>query len=407
MTAIPKLSTRQRIAQGFTAFVASEDEQSRDAFVEALEPLEAEVKSQVGGIKKAIEYLTDGNPSPPLLVVDIENSEEPLDDLDSLADVCEPGTSVVVIGKQNDVNLFRTLIGAGVTDYLVKPIDTGKAAEAVANATRVQEGGEQGSITKPGKMVVFVGTGRGAGCSTLAINVAWLIAQRPDQRVALIDLDLLYGTSTFAFDLEPGRGMRDALENPDRVDSLFISSVAIPVHERLHIFGSEEPLEGHFDIDSAALDLLVTEVRHEFKTVIVDLPRHEISRVPELLRAASPIYLVSELSLVGMRDTVRLLDAFKKIAPEVDTHVIVNRVPVGSRGMLKAPDFEKGIKHSIAMKVPEDMKSVLTAANAGRPLAVSAKSSKTVAAMRDLAQLIAGDPAVNRKRGWRALLGKS
>ena len=60
--------------------------------------------------------------SPHLLLVDISGIDLPLSQIHTLADVCEPGTTVVAIGDHNDVGLYRDLIDAGVSHYIVKPL---------------------------------------------------------------------------------------------------------------------------------------------------------------------------------------------------------------------------------------------------------------------------------------------
>src|ERR1700740_81645 len=87
-----------------------------------------------GGIAKAIEYLSEQR-SPHLLFVDISGVELPLSKVQMLADVCEPGTNVIAVGDHNDVPLYRDLQAAGVTDYLVKPLNRELLTKALAPKT--------------------------------------------------------------------------------------------------------------------------------------------------------------------------------------------------------------------------------------------------------------------------------
>lgn len=401
MTVIPRPGTvHAALPQAFEALVAINDDSMQSVFEEALSEHSAAVENASGGIRGATEALVGGNVGRPMLIVaDISDSQDPLIDIDALADVCEPGTSVIVVGRQNDVNLFRTLVGMGVSDYLVKPFNADQARAAITAALRPPAGSHEKDLAKPGKLVVFIGSHGGVGSSTIALNTGWLLAQRSDHRVAFFDLDLYFGTSTFAFDLEPGRGLRDALEHPDRVDSMFISSVGVPAHERFHIFGSEEPLDGGLEIDPGALDLLVSELREEFRTVVIDLPRHLAVYMRDLLAGADMVCVVADMTMVAMRDTLRLLTLLKTAAPNAAVKVVANRVGGGRRSdSIKVSDFEKGVEHKLDLIIPEDMKHATTAANSGRLLAQVAKSSKTVAAFGELAELIAGDSKKKKAR---------
>src|ERR1700739_2916795 len=123
-------------------------------------------RSQImrGGITKAIEYLSEQR-SPHLLIVDISGIDLPLSQIHNLADVCEPGTNVVAIGDHNDVGLYRDLVEAGISNYIVKPLTRElltKALTPKANSGEVTRSG-----VKLGKMVAFVGARGGVGLTAL------------------------------------------------------------------------------------------------------------------------------------------------------------------------------------------------------------------------------------------------
>src|SRR6516225_8627573 len=141
-----------------------------------------------GGIARAIEYLSEQR-SPNLLFVDISGVELPLSQIHILADVCEPGTSVIAIGDRNDVGLYRDLQEAGVNNYIIKPLTRELLTKALAPKTNSGELGRAAAL-KQGKMVSFIGARGGVGTTTIAANLAWHLANRQSRRVALVDLDL-------------------------------------------------------------------------------------------------------------------------------------------------------------------------------------------------------------------------
>ena len=407
MTVVPKIAqTFGRVPEGMSALVALSDMETRSVFADVLNDAGVEATVEDGNIRETIDYFSGGAVSPPVVIVDIQDSEDPLSDMDALADVCVPGTSVIAVGQQNDARLFRALVGMGVSDYLVKPVDREDAHQAVMRAAAPAEDPNHKDIAKLGKLVVIVGVRGGVGATSLATNAAWILSNRIDQKVALVDLDLYFGTTSFALDLEPGRGMRDALENPDRIDSLFIASLAMPVNDRLQVFASEEPLDSHVNIDSAALDLMISELRHDFRTVIIDLPRHMITDVSELLTMADTVILVSDLTLAGMRDTIRLLTGMKNAGRDSHVKVVADRVLNGKNGAISQAEFEKGIDQKIDLIVPEDTRHMNLAANAGQPISQTAKTSKAAAALRTLADEIAGVEPPKKKNAFFNLFAK-
>ena len=223
-----------------------------------------------GGIAKAIEHLGQHR-SPHILIVDVSGIDLPVSRIHELAEVCEPGVAVIAIGNRNEIGLYRDLLQAGVADYVVKPLNTQLLAKALASGRAT---GEASPIHKKlGTMVAFVGTRGGVGTTTLAVNMAWYLANRQSRRVALVDLDLQNGDCALALDIKPTSGLREALANPLRIDNTLLERVMTPVGERLFVLSSEEPLSDDLHFTAVAVETLVSALREQFHYVIVDVPR--------------------------------------------------------------------------------------------------------------------------------------
>ena len=83
----------------------------------------AHLTVQLGGISGAVEFY-HGQVTPNLLIVETRLSGQPaLEELDRLAEVCDPTTKVVVVGRVNDVELYRELMRRGASEYLVAPLN--------------------------------------------------------------------------------------------------------------------------------------------------------------------------------------------------------------------------------------------------------------------------------------------
>ena len=113
----------------------------------------------------------------------------------------------------------------------------------------------------------MTGTRGGVGATTVATSVAWLIAHERRRRVALVDLDLQFGTVALSLDLEPSHGLREALENPNRIDGLFMDRVLVQHSERLFVLSAEESPDETLLLDYSAVELLMTELRNKFHYV--------------------------------------------------------------------------------------------------------------------------------------------
>ncbi|MFC7048933.1 AAA family ATPase [Emcibacter nanhaiensis] len=336
---------------------------------------------KTGGIESAIRTLST-LPSPQFLVVDISKSADPMDDLTSLAEVVEPGTMVITLGNTNDITLYRELISYGIHDYLVKPVTADQLRDTISSAEHAARIPEETTVAATAedtdKLVAVVGVRGGVGTSTVATSMAWILAHDKKRPTALLDMDIYFGTGALSFDLEPGRGLCDALENPSRVDGLFIERAMIKESDNLSILGSEAPLNDPTYTDPAALSHLLTELKNNFKYVVLDLPKNTVADYPLLLSEADEIILVSDLSLAATRDTIRFLAFCKTVAPEADVKVLLNKVAGPGQVEVEKKDFEASIERAVDWEIPLDSKLMIQVSKSGKPLPQAAKHSKPV-----------------------------
>jgi pilus assembly protein CpaE len=275
-----------------------------------------------GGIAKAIKYLSIER-SPENIIIDISGAEMPASQMYELAALCEPGVTVVAVGDRNDIGLYRDLMRAGVSEYLVKPVTAQLLAKTLSST---HGGGEAGSISrKLGKMVATVGARGGVGTTTLAVSLAWHLANRQNRRVLLLDLDLQTGDCALALNLEPTPGLREALTNPARVDNVFLERTMAVHGERLFVLSAEEPLRADAAFTADAVETLIGVLRSQFHYVIADVPRIPAAPFRRALDVADIRVIVADQTLRSVRDTVRLRDAFAQSDDARRDLLVINR----------------------------------------------------------------------------------
>ncbi|MFQ5617805.1 MAG: CpaE family protein [Rhodospirillales bacterium] len=359
-----------------------------------------------GGVREAIDSLA-GVSTPQVLVIDLSDSSDPLTDIGALAEVCDAGTRVIAVGNINDVNLFRTLVTLGVQDYLLKPV-TADALNALLVKAAEEPAMAEPEEARLGRLIAVIGARGGVGASTIAVNTAWLMAHEQKLRVAVVDLDLYFGTVALSLDLEPGRGFREALENPNRIDGLFIERALVRESDNLFILGAEEALENDFSFDPAAVELLLEKLRRDFDCIIVDFPRAVVTANAYILSAASAVAVVSDASLAGMRDTLRLVAFTKRVTPAAAVKVVVNRVGAAKKGELSKEDFEHGAGLKIDHVIPQEAGVAAISAGVGKPLVEVAKRSRLVTALRKLSsELSAVEDEPAKAPFWQRFLKQS
>lgn len=367
------------VREPFIAFVCDE------AAAEAIRPVAIEMgwaaeKVNKGGLRNAVQSLSV-SASPQILLVDLSESGDPLNDIHSLAEVCEPGTIVIAAGQVNDVRLYRELVASGIHDYLLKPLtaevlrDTFTHALSALHAPRHAEAATE----RPHYAVAVVGTRGGAGASTIATSLAWLLSEKQRRTTAILDLDVHFGTGALALDLEPGRGLTDAIENPSRIDGLFIERAMVKASDTLSVLSAEAPINSPIVTDGAAFHQLQEEMRAAYECTVVDLPRGMLVNHPQLINDMQCAVIVTELTLAAARDTIRILSWLKSNVPQTSVVLVANRVYPGQQLEISRKDFEGSIERKIDFVVPFDQKLAAQAAKLGKPLAEAGKASKVVA----------------------------
>lgn len=374
----------------FVAFVCDE------TTAETLRPIAVELgwspeKVNKGGLRNAVQTLSV-SASPNILFVDLSESGDPLNDINALAEVCEPGTIVIAAGQVNDVRLYRDLVASGIHDYLLKPLNPDALRDAFAQAQTALNAPKQAesSADRPHCAVAVIGTRGGAGASTVATSLAWLMGEKQGRTTALLDLDVHFGTGALALDLEPGRGLTDAIENPSRIDGLFIERAMVRASDRLSVLSAEAPIHSPIMTDGAAFYQLQEEIRTAFECTVVDLPRSMLVNHPHLITDVQVAVLVTELTLAAARDAIRILSWFKSNAPQTQVIVVANKIQQAAVLEISRKDFEGSIERKIDFLLGFDAKVASQSAKLGKPLAEVGKGNKALAALGDLAQRIAG-----------------
>ena len=375
------------LRDAFSAYVCD------DATAEILRPIAVEhgwapEKVNKGGLRNAVQSLSV-SASPNILFVDLSESGDPLNDINALAEVCEPGTVVIAAGQVNDVRLYRDLVASGIQDYLLKPFTPDQVRDAFAQAQTTISGPRlnEPSVERPHVMAAVIGVRGGVGASTIASSLAWLMGDKVGRSTALLDLDIHFGTGALALDLEPGRGLTDAIENPSRIDGLFIERAMVRANDKLSVLSAEAPINQPMLTDGSAYFQLQEEMRGAFETTIIDLPRAMLIQHPHLVHDAHVAIVVSELTLAGTRDAIRILSWLKANAPQSRVVVVANKVAPSGQQEVSRSEFEKSIERKVDVAIPLDLKSAAQAAKLGQPLAKATGAAKVTQPMGQLVSM--------------------
>jgi len=381
----------------FQVGVFLEDPQDIEVVREALKSLDIKKSDIVkGGVKEAIEFVSDRK-SPQYLIIDVSKSDMPVSDLNQLAELCDPGVNVIAVGVRNDVGLYRDLMKLGISDYLVSPLFSDILGHSLKTFFFGEENNKK-THSKFGKIIAFVGARGGVGTTFLATNFVTLVSKEKSRRVVLLDLDLHFGTDSLYFDLKSGSGLRDALENPDRIDPLFIERLLVPVDDRLSIVSSEEDLEEQISYKTEGVEALVKTLSEKFHYVVIDVPHYSNNITQTVISHAHIMVLVTDASLASLRDAGRLIRLFGAEEGGRKVVVVINKSGLYDKGEVALDDFENTLAHKISHVLPFDKSSPMDFINRGKILVE--EKSVLASSIRELTNDIIGAKKPEEQISW-------
>ena len=362
----------------------------------------AHINIQLGGIPAAIQVY-QGQPTPNVLVVETHSGRDQLmAELGQLANVCQAHTKVIVVGHVNDVLLYRELIKAGISEYVVAPVSAVNFIDLVA-----------GLYTDPkaapiGRIVSFVGAKGGVGSSTIAHNLAYAASNRQNIDTIITDLDLAFGTASLNFNQDTAGGMLEALNAPDRLDSTLVERMMTKLGDKLSLLNGPGSVERDFNIEGHAVEAILNVVRASSPLIMVDVPNMWAPWIRHTLVNSDDVIITATPELPSLRNAKNLIDLLKAArANDRPPMLIINQVGVPKRPEIAPAEFAKALGVTPLAVIPHDPASFGLAQGNGQMLFEVAPKAKATEILGSIAGVIAGQKIPDKpKASGLSLLSK-
>ena len=346
-----------------------------------------------GGISTAIRQY-ENEPSPGLLIIETSDApSEIFDQLDRLSEVCQGGTNLIVLGRHNDVMLYRQLTRRGVREYIPLPADPAHLTDAIAAVATDPDDANLG------RLIACIGASGGAGSTTVANNIAWCLGKTFDNEVTLVDFDLAFGTMALDFNLESQQSSASALAQADRLDDVLMDRFLAKYNDNLTLLTSAGDMNAPGEVDSAALERLIKVLRRNATWVVLDLPHYWGGWVRHALDAADEIVVTAVPSLASLRNTKSMVDALNaKRKNDSPIRVVLNRVGAHPKTDLPLKDFSNALGSQPTITLPSETAIFATAANAGHMIGEMQKAQKLLDPFNRLTSLVSGRERIEKRR---------
>ncbi len=362
-----------------------------------------------GGIEDALATL-DHEANADCIVVDIRDSADPVDDLAALQSVLPRDCKLLAIAERVTSGLHRDLTDAGayaVLDITLRPeaMDAifGPALEPATIEPQRHDTAPPPQTRNNGRVIAVLGTRGGVGATTAALGIAWLLAHELGRETALLDLDPFFGSMALALNIDPGDGMRQALERPSRLDSVFIDRAVRKIGDRLYVLSGEHSLDQAIEVDAKAPVALIDALRAQYERVVVDVPRGSPSWQSPILAKADEVMLITDMSLAGARDTMRLLAFARRCSASARIRIVGGGTRQPQNDMLDINEFRRAVGAPVESNIPFDARAAMDAGRLGRPLPKAAARSPAGKAYRNLLTALEGATDGGNGKGRWAL----
>ncbi len=344
----------------------------------------AHVSIHMGGNPAAVAHYQE-SPTPNLIIIESAAPRmQMLAELDHLAESCDAGTKVILIGHVNDVVLYRELLKRGVSEYLVAPITPLQLMESISNLYNDPQSDPVGNV------YAFIGAKGGVGSSTVCHNVAWTLSEALASNVVIADLDLAFGTTGLDFNQDPVQGIAEALSSPERLDEVLLDRLLTKCSERLSIFAAPVILERDYDVSAEACEMVVDVVRQNVPFVALDLPHSWSSWNKRLLLQADEVVITAAPDLANLRNAKNIVDLLRSSRKnDVHPRVVLNMTKMPKRPEIGAKEFEAALDLKVVAEIEFDAESFGQASNNGQMVEELNARAKAVQTFRDLAMIVA------------------
>lgn len=299
---------------------------------------------------------------------------------------------LAVVGPIADARRVLQALRAGADDYI-----DGTELEDELEALVARLRAEHAGAAENGRVIALLAPSGGSGSSTLAANVATVLAKQHGQ-VALLDLKLEAGDLAALLDLKPKHSLADLCQNASRMDRVLFERTLVRHDSGVHLLASPLALADVRYINAEGIQQALGLARSAFPYVVVDLDHSFRDEQTTVLRQADVILLVIRLDFAALRNAKRALDHLGDLGIDAGrVRLVVNRH--GQPKEVPAAKAEEALGIKIAAFVPEDAKAVNRSNNNGVPVVLEAPSAKVSRSITQLAASVNGQHKKTEGRG--------
>ena len=299
----------------------------------------------------------------------------------------------LIVSETGDLESMRMAMQAGASDFLLAPVSDDEL-HTILNRFREEVDAEAGS---PTTWSVVMNTKGGCGATFLASNLAHMMAETGEDNVALVDMNIQFGTLASYFDIQPEHTLLDAIEAVHELDGVALAGYMEKQSEHLHVLAAAtDRLALPEDIPQESLDMLLELLAGTYRHVVIDAPQQLNHITATAIERADHILLVMQQSVACLHEAVRLHSILKSElgVPGERISILVNRYQKNLA--VNAAHIEKSLNPAKVSYVPNDFRPVMESVDVGNPMYSYARTSSVTKSLLKIQQSLTGEIKTHR-----------
>ena len=294
-----------------------------------------------------------------------------------------PNISILVTSETSDGQLILKVMRAGAEEYLTLPIHQDELSSALARLRRHRPMAES-EQQRDCEVITLAGANGGVGTTSIAVNLGCCLAEKPQNSVAILDLDLALGDADVFLDLIPEYTLADVVQNVSRLDIDLLRKSMTKHHTGLFLLPRPVDLVEAEFISEESIKHVIDLMKESFTHLIIDVSKsyNELDKVA--MEAANRVLLITQLDLPCLRNSVRMLMNFDEsdaVKDKVD--IVVNRTGFEA-GQISLRKAKETLNREIYFQIPNDFRTMVDGRNNGVPLITQSPKAGITQAFRRL-----------------------
>jgi pilus assembly protein CpaE len=341
---------------------------------------------------------------PTLVIVNIDEDPAKAVTLISTINQNNPGVAILPASSLRDSSMILRVVRAGAREFLTLPTNCDDLMATVKRLVHRREDAPGAPPVAKGPQVIAVtGAAGGVGCTTLAVNLASILAKASKEEVVLADFDLMLGSVDACLDIVSDHTIQGVVQNIDRLDLTLLKRSMTRHSSGLYVLPHPVTMEEAAKLDPEALRRVLVLLKAAFPTVVLDTSKGLQSSDFVAFETADVILVSMQLDLTCLRNTARLLQLFLQFEGFTEkVRLVANRMD-SQESEISLKKAEETLRMSVSWQVPNSTKAVHAARAKGVPIDVVAPGSRVHLSILEIAKSLRPEPSSEPAKPRRGL----